>query len=214
MNNEIKNIINRNNQLCENVDATLPAITESLAKTKFRCTTSALLSFIPKSGFVNSSILESCINSNVYSASILFRSMIEHSFRHLYIFTKTLNDNSDSVGEAYYHSLKSKEDLESFEKIRNYTSVVFPEKTKWSTKGENNKVIKETAKQFDIQNIFYYLIENNNSEKDDVVKGYKKDYLLGRLVEYTNMSSSVHGGPFGELALVEIRKDKSKLNIF
>mgnify|MGYP001594614069 FL=1 len=31
------------------------------------------------------------------------------------------------------------------------------------------------------------------------------------MIEYTNMSSSVHGGPFGELALFELQKDKLKL---
>ena len=44
-----------------------------------------------------------------------------------------------------------------------------------------------------------------------LIKRYKKEYLLERLIEYTNMSSSVHGGPFGELALYELQKDKSKL---
>jgi hypothetical protein len=42
-------------------------------------------------------------------------------------------------------------------------------------------------------------------------KRYKKEYLLERLIEYTNMSSSAHGGPFGKLALYELQKDKSKL---
>jgi hypothetical protein len=136
--------------------------------------------------------------------------MIEHSFRHLYIFTKALNDNKDSVGDEYYHSLKANEDLESINKIINYKKIVYPEETKCSTKGDHNNTIRETAKQFRIEQIFHYLIENNNKD-NEILKRYKKEYLLVRLIEYTNMSSSVHGGPFGELALYELRKDKSRL---
>lgn len=55
------------------------------------------------------------------------------------------------------------------------------------------------------------MIQNNNDGSSEIIKKYKKEYLLERLIEYTNMSSSVHGGPFGELALYELQKDKSKI---
>ena len=42
--------------------------------------------------------------------------MIEHNFRHLYIYVRALNDNSDDVGKRYYKTLKGSEDLESFTK--------------------------------------------------------------------------------------------------
>lgn len=32
-----------------------------------------------------------------------------------------------------------------------------------------------------------------------------------RLIDYTNLSSAVHGGPFSDLALIEVYKDKQKL---
>jgi len=129
----------------------------------------------------------------------------------LYIFVKALNDKNDDVGKTYYNSLKANEDLESVEKIINYKKIVYPEDTQWNTKGDHNNAIRETAKSFRIEKIFHYLISNNNNEKSEVIKRYKKEYLLERLIEYTNMSSSVHGGPFGELALYELQKDKSKL---
>ena len=55
------------------------------------------------------------------------------------------------------------------------------------------------------------MINNNNNENNEIIKRYKKEYLLERLIEYTNMSSSVHGGPFGEAVLYELKKDKSKI---
>lgn len=200
-----------NEALSKKIQESLPFIIESLQKTKFQYTGKALISFVPKSGYLVNSLLFSCRSGDPYSASILFRSLIEHSFRHLYISVKALNDKNDSAGKAYYNSLKANEDLESVEKIINYKRIIYPEDTQWNTRGEHNKVIREIAKGFRIEKIFHYLINNNNDESSEVAKRYKKEYLLERLIEYANMSSSVHGGPFGELALYELQKDKSKL---
>lgn len=210
--NNIDDNFTLNEVLSKKIQESLPFIIESLQKTEFQYTGKALTYFIPKSGYLINSILFSCKSGDPYSASILFRSLIEHSFRHLYIFVKALNDKNDDVGKTYYNSLKANEDLESVEKIINYKKIVYPEDTQWNTKGEHNKAIREIAKNFRIEKIFHYLISNNNNEKSEVIKRYKKEYLLERLIEYTNMSSSVHGGPFGELALYELQKDKSKLN--
>ncbi len=200
-----------NEAASKTIQKSLPFIIESLQKTKFQYTGKALVSFIPKSGYLISSLLFSCKSGDPYSASILFRSLIEHSFRHLYIFVKALNDNDDAVGKEYYNSLKANEDLESVEKIINYKKIVYPEDTQWNTKGDHNKAIREIAKNFRIEKIFHYLINNNNDKSSEIMKKYKKEYLLERLAEYTNMSSSVHGGPFGELVLYELQKDKTKL---
>jgi hypothetical protein len=209
--NNIDDNFTLNEALSKKIQESLPFIIESLQKTEFQYTGKALTHFIPKSGYLINSILFSCKSGDPYSASILFRSLVEHSFRHLYIFVKSLNDKDDAVGKAYYNSLKANEDLESLEKIINYKKIVYPEDTQWNTKGDHNNAIREIAKSFRIEKIFYYLISNNNNEKSEVIKRYKKEYLLERLIEYTNMSSSVHGGPFGELALYELQKDKSKL---
>ncbi len=211
LNKKINKIIDLNKKLANKTQASLPAVSQSLAKTKFRYTSKALLSFIPKNGYLNSAILDSYITKNVYSAGILFRSIIEHSFRHLFIFTKALNEDSDSIGKKYYKSLKANEDLESFDKINNYNKVVYPKKTRWSTKGSHNNIIRETAKEFRIEKIFYYLIENNSSSNIKIVDRFKKEYLLERLVQYTKLSSGVHGGPFGELMLEKLHKSKTNL---
>ena len=208
--NDIDNYFVLNKALSKKVQESLPFVIESLQKTKFQYTGKALASFVPKSGYLINSILFSCKSGDPYSASILFRSLIEHIFRHSYILIKALNDKGDTVGKEYYNSLKANEDLESIDKIINYKKIVYPEDTQWNTKGEHNKAIREIAKNFRIEKIFHYLI-NNNNESSEVIKKYKKEYLLERLIQYTNMSSSVHGGPFGELALYELQKDKSKL---
>lgn len=210
--NNIDDNFTLNEALSKKIQESLPFIIESLQKTEFQYTGKALTHFIPKSGSLINSILFSCKIGDPYSASILFRSLIEHSFRHLYIFVKALNDKDDTVGKAYYNSLKANEDLDSLEKIINFKKIVYPEETQWNTKGDHNNTIREIAKIFRIEQIFHYLINNNNNESRDIIKRYKKEYLLERLIEYTNMSSSVHGGPFGELVLYELQKDKFKLD--
>ncbi len=197
-------------QLEEKVGSSLPLIAESLSKGKFPITGKALISFVPRGDSLANTILFACTRQDIYSASILFRSLIEHSFRHMFIFTKALNDNDDSFGKVYINTLKASEDLSAFEKINNYQAIVHPTETKWNTKGDHNNEIREKAKQFEIQKIFHYLVENNNSKSAEIYK-YKKEYFLKRLIEYTNMSSSVHGGSFGYFALVETAKDKTKL---
>jgi len=210
---DVNNNFVLNEAISKKIQKSLPFIIKSLQKTEFKYSGKSLVSFIPKSGYLINSILFSCKSGDPYSASILFRSLIEYSFRHLYIFVKALNDKNDDVGNTYYNSLKANEDLESVEKIINYKKIVYPEDIQWNRKGDHNNAIREIAKSFRIEKIFHYLINNNNNEGGEIVKRYKKEYLLERLIEYTNMSSSVHGGPSGELALYELQKDKSKLEV-
>jgi hypothetical protein len=209
MDTEIEKIYQIYSQIIEKIGISLPVITSSLYKSKFKYTSRALLAFIPKSGYISNAIISLCQSNDVYATSILFRSLIEHSFRHLYIYTRTLNENSDAIGEIYYRDLKADEDLKSIRKIIGYKKIVYPEDTQWNTKGEHNKKIGDVAKQFEIQSIFCYLVSHNVSKEEIISKGLKK-YLLDRLIEYTNMSSGVHGGPFGELILENTKKDPKK----
>ncbi|OGY39976.1 MAG: hypothetical protein A2570_00135 [Candidatus Brennerbacteria bacterium RIFOXYD1_FULL_41_16] len=207
---KIEQLIELNARLSQEIGRTLPAIVKSLGKTKFKHTGKALLSFIPKTGYLNSAILELSASKNLYSAAILSRSIVEHNFRQQYIYVRALNDDSDDVGKRYYQTLKASEDLELFTKINNYNEVIDPGKTKWNTKGEHNKAIQEVGKEFGIKQIFFYLIKNNNNEKSETIEHFKKEYLLERLIEYTNLSSGVHGGPFGELVLYNLQKDRNE----
>lgn len=206
--NDIDEKFALNENLSKKIQASLTFIIESLQKTKFQHTGKALVSFIPKSGYLINSILFSCKSNDPYSASILFRSLIEHSFRHLYVYTKALKENDDSVGKVYYLDLRREEDIRSLKKISSYKRDVYPDTTQWTVVSDTSG--EKAYQEFEINRIFKYLIANTRSEEEIINSGLK-NYLLERLTEYTNMSSSVHGGPFGELALYELLKDKSKL---
>jgi hypothetical protein len=164
------------------------------------------LSFLARSGYLNSAILNACGSGNIYAAAVLFRPIVEHNFRHLYIYVKALNENSDAVGERYYGVLRKNEDRQAIYNINKYNKKVYPEVANLNLRNEHNARIRDGAKEFHIDEIFYYLVENNNSHTD-LVTQYKKKYLLERVRQYTNLSSSVHGGPFAEATFLTAQKE-------
>lgn len=198
-------------RLAQQIEKTLPLIADSLEKTDFKETSRALISFAARSGYLNSAILHACETRNIYVAAILSRSMIEHNFRHLYIFVRALNE-SDEVGSRYYGVLRGNEDRQAIYNINKYNEKVYPGKTKWSLMNDHNKSIRDRANEFRIDEIFYYLVENNNRNLD-LVSRYKKEYLLERLKQYTDLSSSVHGGPFGEATLLKAQNENPEVSL-
>jgi hypothetical protein len=208
----IEEILKLNAELTAHVLTNAEAVSNSLSQTKFKKTSRAMLSYIARAGYVNNAILDCYANGNGYAIGILFRAMIEHTFRHLYLYTRALNDDSDAVGEEYYGKLKGSEDLEAFSKMNNYTKVVHPEKTVWNTKDDQNTQIAEVGKKFNLSKIFFYLIENFPSDEKMVHNGMK-DCLLKRLNHYTQLSSYVHGGPYAEMCHEELLKDGQQISL-
>lgn len=207
--NKIEQLFALNKTLSDAVQLSLSAIIDSLGKSKFKYTSKALLSFIPKSGYLNNAILELSASRNIYSVAILYRSIIEHSFRHLYIYTKTLKDNSDDVGRTYCKTLKASEDLQWFDKVNKHNKGVGAKQTIRNTKNDHNKGIRMAQEEFRFSKIVDYFKSNNTHENVDI-KRYIDNHLLEKSVEYDNLSSAVHGGPFGESALFNLHQDKKK----
>lgn len=211
INNKFEKLFELNNRLSAEIQSSLPIVIESLGKSKFKYTSRALLSFIPKSGYLNSAVLELTASRNIYSAAVLYRSIIEHSFRHLYINTKALKDDSDDIGRTYCKTLKASEDLQWFDKVNKHNKKVGENKTVWNTKGDHNEAIRNAKREFLFSNILSYL-QSNNTNKSEEVKKFVNQHLLERSVEYDNLSSAVHGGPFGESALFNLHQDQKKYN--
>lgn len=209
---KIDELLKSNALITQYVTKTIPEISSLLQKSKFQATSKALLSLLVRSGYLNNEILFASSTGNLYSCAVLFRPMIEHNFRHLYVFVRALNDDSDEVGKRYYGILRGDEDRQALYNINKYTQKVYPDKTKWNLVNEHNKSIRTEANEFRIDEIFYYLVENNNNRVSNLVS-IKKEYLLERLRQYTNLSSSVHGGPFGEVTLLEAQKNNMEVTL-
>jgi len=210
-NNKIEQLFGLNKCFSEEIQSSLPTVVESLKKSKFKYTGKALVAFIPKSGYLNSAILELSVSKNVYAAAVLYRSIIEHSFRHLYIYAKTLEDNNDGIGKKYCRTLKASEDLQWFDKINKHERKFGTNKTVWNTKGDHNELIRSVKKEFLFSKIVEYFKSSNFSDNKEI-KQFINDHLLNKGIEYDNLSSAVHGGPFGESALFNLHKDKKKHN--
>src|SRR3989344_1686347 len=209
-NMKIDEFLQSSDLIAKHATKTIPEISSLLQKSKFQATSKALLSLLARSGYLNNEILFASSTGNLYSCAVLFRPMIEHNFRHLYMFVRALNDDSDEVGKRYYGVLRGDEGRQALYNINKYTQKVYPNKTKWNLVNDHNKSIRTKANEFRIDEIFYYLIENNNDRVSNLLSTFKKEYLLERLRQYTNLSSSVHGGPFGEATFLEAQKTDSK----
>jgi len=207
---KIDEFLQSSDLIAKHATKTIPEISSLLQKSKFQATSKALLSLLARSGYLNNEILFASSTGNLYSCAVLFRPMIEHNFRHLYMFVRALNDDSDEVGKRYYGVLRGDEGRQALYNINKYTQKVYPNKTKWNLVNDHNKSIRTKANEFRIDEIFYYLIENNNDRVSNLLSTFKKEYLLERLRQYTNLSSSVHGGPFGEATFLEAQKTDSK----
>src|SRR3989338_7958648 len=128
---KIDEFLKSNALITQYVTKTLPEVSSLLQKSKFQATGNALLSLVTRSGYLNNEILFASSTGNLYSCAVLFRPMIEHNFRHLYMFIRALNDSSDEVGKRYYGILRGDEDRQAMYNIKKYTQRGHPGKTKW-----------------------------------------------------------------------------------
>lgn len=182
-----------------------------LKKSKFNKTGKCLVDLLLKSSSISGAIINSAVNKNCYSILVLFRPLIEHSFRHLYIYMKTLNEDSDAIADKYLKILKSAEDLESIEKINNYNKAVNTKNIVWNTKGEHNNSIRKIKTEFNISNIFYYMIGVNNNDENSIFKLYKVDVFLNEIIRYAELSSTIHGGPSADFTSINGNGDSKLL---
>lgn len=121
-----------------------------------------------------------------YSLAILYRSLIEHSVKHFYIFARFHKEHNDDVGSQYYH------DCIYDEQVKKINAVLWP--NFFTVKQEHlreHKQLRKNAKQFAFSNMLNYIDALDLADmSEDLAKSIKKlksDYSLS--------SSYTHGGP-------------------
>lgn len=121
-----------------------------------------------------------------YPLAILYRSLIEHSVKHFYIFARFNKEKNDAVGEQYYF------DCIYDEQVKKMNAILWPNfiKVKQDKKSKH-KQIKKKADQFTFRNILNYMAAIDVPDLPDdftrFIKQLKSDYNL--------CSSYTHGGP-------------------
>ncbi|OHD56668.1 MAG: hypothetical protein A2Y33_13175 [Spirochaetes bacterium GWF1_51_8] len=176
----------------------LPALGE---KTSYPKTCMILIAFLVRVNFIKCSIIDICEKDDNYSSKILFRSLIEHYFKFLYVYINAIKIKNDSFGDEYQFYLDYKERIlllkslkknakifEQYNKdINNFQLLceVYPE---YKALSENE--MNRRTKQFEIDNIIEFLSS----------QGFQKDsaFLEAIIPKYSELSSYVHGGILAE----------------
>ena len=82
--------------------------------------------------------------------------------------------------------------------------------TEWNLGGEHNKNIEKIGKNFDIKQIFHYLLKC--VEGENIVRGvsfkeiFRDDFFKKYLKEYSDLSSFTHAGPYSDKIFNEFIK--------
>jgi hypothetical protein len=139
-----------------------------------------------------------------YSASILYRSFVEHLVKHTYIFVSCAKDG-DGVGTEYTSS-----EHMSYELFLKLLKTRWPDSRQVvpSKSDEFKKVKKqaqETLHQFTFAEVTRSLLGALDAHDDDAIKGLRQAIL-----DYSTLSSYVHAGPLAVLDLEE--KPRQSMN--
>ncbi len=169
---------------------------KNFVKSRFHRSAKALTTYSLKLQYLNNSINLCKETGDYYSLCVLFRALLEHYFRHLYIYSRALRENSDEVGIEYYGKLNGHEDLCYLRSNFSLNKKLSGEKSIWSLGGDQNKSLDDVAQNFKINNILSYL--NEGIGKDKEIQTISKDFFSKYSQHYSTLSSFIHGGPYAE----------------
>lgn len=179
----------------------------------------AFTMFVTKANFIKNAIFDICENDDPYSANILFRSLIEHHLKFMFIFIRHTQEQNDDVGNEYYQFCDFSESiaigkswLDSWQILtpenENKLYEVIVEKNPDLKKYSKKDVIRK-AKQFNYRAIVTFIKSS--------IKDVKYGWLDKIIPNYGDLSSYVHGGPLADKYLLYFNnveeRDKELLNI-
>jgi hypothetical protein len=181
---------------------------KSFVKSNFPQSAKALTTYSLKLHYLSGSINLCKETEDYYSLCVLFRSLLEHYFRHLYIYSRALRENSDEVGIEYYRKLNGHENLCFLKSNFSLNTKLSGEKSIWSLKDEQNKKLDDIAQNFKINNILSYLNEGDGENEE--IQTISKDFFNKYSRDYSTLSSFVHGGPYAEKYMKMYSKNKNE----
>jgi hypothetical protein len=183
---------------------------KNFTKSRFPKSAKALTIHSLKLQYLNSSINLCREIEDYYSLCVLFRSLLEHYFKHLYIYSRALRENSDKVGIEYYGKLNGHEDLCFLRSNFSLNKKLNGKESGYSLKSEQNKNLDDIAQNFKINNILSYI--NKGIGKDKKIQTISKEFFNKYSRDYSTLSSFVHGGPYAEKYIEMYSKDKEGKN--
>ena len=133
-----------------------------------------------------------------YAIVILYRSIIEHSVKHFYIFARFHKEHNDNVGKQYYF------DCIYNEQVKKMNAVLWPNffEVKQDKKQEH-KQLKKNAEQFSFKEMVNYIGQIELADMSESIKKFTQKMKL----DYSLYSSYTHGGPEAISMTTQIPKE-------
>ena len=163
--------------------------------------------------FIKNSIFDSCETDDYYGVKVLFRSLIEHFIRFKYLFINWGKTKSDIFANKYLDYGNAREVLDLIKakvseqqlfdpnfKIEDWDSFL---KEHPNFKSKSRKEVDVETLKYTFKNIVKFL--NEESKKGN----YEISSFLGHLIiEYSSLSSFVHGGMKSYQEMIEVNSEK------
>lgn len=175
--------------------------------------------FAERTSLIFESMLREAAVDNVYSCFILYRSLLEHFYKSIYLVDKTVITKSDETAEKYQkHYFISEflaekagvlemEDLVNNAKEKtnfiNFITKKMPEMQGFDK--ANQQEISTAIRQFNLKEIVKYLFEEYKTRK-----GTQNTFQIvaQTLPEYSFVSTFTHGGAYAAVLLRKFRDSK------
>lgn len=191
-----------------------------LNKSEFPYTAEVCFMYINGANFLKNSIFDCTETDDFYSVNVLFRSIIEHFLRFKYFWFNDMKTKDDSFAFKFRTAIDFNEriamekSLNAIRQLENVKSLSSDEI--WTRLIQQNKdfekftkkEIYDFSREISFKNIIRYI------EKTMKDGGYPlNDFLKNLLIQYSQMSSFVHGGLYAHKKMVTMemesdRKDK------
>lgn len=158
-------------------------------------------SFLPRIESIRAGIFEMAKIDDIYSAKILYRSLIEHWVKFQFLLLKTLEAKDDAVGIDYWFFGQGQENLDFLKSLKSIRSFLNINDDKLPIdelkdlgaipKELSGTKIQSRLDQFKYKNMTNYLIENYSKSS----KKSEMNCFLEVFPRFSLLSSYVHGGP-------------------
>ncbi|AXP81517.1 hypothetical protein CJ739_2444 [Mariniflexile rhizosphaerae] len=213
--NDIEKYRDLDDEIFEILKEYFPQITSSEFKKNYHATYLLLGMFDTSGTFIKNSIFDSCEADDYYGAKILFRSLIEHFVRFKYLFVNWGKTKSDDFAKNYMDYGNAREVLDII-KARVSEQQLYDQNFKikdWDNflkdhpdfKNKTRQEVENETRKYAFKNIVRFL--NSEFRKSD--EGMSS--FLGQIIiEYSNLSSYVHGGmkSYNEMMLANTDKKR------
>lgn len=215
MNLDIKELRKIDNEISLEFDAIIADV-PLLLKSKYKYTSEICFIYVNSTQVLKDSILNTGGSHNYYSINVLYRSLIEHYLRfNFFFFNFALAGKNDSYSHKFKYALEFNDNfsiLKSINSIENTTKIKTSQDIKdelYKSKQEYLKYklddLDSFAKQLTIKNIVYFTAENIDNTQNE-----SRDFLKKLIVQYSKLSSFVHGGIFAHQDFIAFSTDENR----